>query len=64
MNACVDKVSALAFSNGQSPVFAEKVAASCRTTTNKERPDAYRFYESLGFVPSHTGFKLDLTKPR
>jgi len=30
-------------------------------TTNKERSDAHRFYERLGFVASHTGMKLDLT---
>ncbi|MDF1654834.1 MAG: GNAT family N-acetyltransferase [Coxiellaceae bacterium] len=29
-------------------------------TTNKQRPDAYRFYEQLGFVGSHEGFKLIL----
>jgi GNAT superfamily N-acetyltransferase len=26
-------------------------------TTDKGRPDAHRFYESLGFVASHEGFK-------
>jgi len=29
-------------------------------TSNMARPDAHRFYESLGFVPSHLGFKLAL----
>ena len=29
-------------------------------TTNKARPDALRFYESLGFTASHEGMKLDL----
>lgn len=29
-------------------------------TTDKQRPDALRFYESLGFVPSHEGCKLVL----
>lgn len=29
-------------------------------TCDKERPDAHRFYESLGFVASHEGFKLRL----
>ncbi|SMX39254.1 GNAT family N-acetyltransferase [Maliponia aquimaris] len=41
---------------------------TCRTrgctlvqlTSDTSRPDAHRFYESLGFVPSHTGFKLPL----
>jgi len=27
-------------------------------TTNKERTDAFRFYENFGFVNSHDGFKL------
>ncbi len=30
-------------------------------TTDKSRPDALRFYESLGFAASHEGMKLDLT---
>lgn len=30
-------------------------------TTNKQRVDAQRFYERLGFVASHEGMKLDLT---
>ena len=29
-------------------------------TTDKTRPDAQRFYEKLGFVPSHVGYKLRL----
>lgn len=29
-------------------------------TTDKTRPDALRFYESLGFVASHEGMKLKL----
>jgi len=29
-------------------------------TSNKTRADAIRFYESLGFVASHEGLKLDL----
>jgi GNAT superfamily N-acetyltransferase len=29
-------------------------------TSNVARPDAHRFYESLGFTPSHLGFKLGL----
>lgn len=29
-------------------------------TSNKERADAIRFYEQLGFQPSHVGFKLYL----
>lgn len=29
-------------------------------TSNRQRADAVRFYESLGFVHSHAGLKLDL----
>jgi GNAT superfamily N-acetyltransferase len=29
-------------------------------TSDKQRPDALRFYESLGFSASHEGFKLKL----
>jgi GNAT superfamily N-acetyltransferase len=29
-------------------------------TTDKQRPKAKRFYESLGFVHSHEGLKLHL----
>jgi GNAT superfamily N-acetyltransferase len=31
-------------------------------TSDKQRPDAIRFYEGLGFVASHEGMKLDLTR--
>ena len=34
--------------------------ALVQLTMNAQRGDANRFYESLGFVPSHTGFKLAL----
>ncbi len=30
-------------------------------TSNKRRSDAHRFYERLGFVRSHEGFKLSLS---
>ena len=29
-------------------------------TSNIVRADAHRFYERLGFVPSHAGFKMSL----
>jgi len=32
-------------------------------TSSKERVDAHRFYERLGFVASHEGMKLDLGAP-
>ena len=38
-------------------------ARGCRMvqlTTDKQRPDAHRFYASLGFVASHEGMKLRL----
>jgi GNAT superfamily N-acetyltransferase len=31
-------------------------------TTNADRTDAHRFYENLGFVGSHLGMKLYLSK--
>jgi GNAT superfamily N-acetyltransferase len=31
-------------------------------TSDKQRPDAIRFYQKLGFVASHEGMKLDLGK--
>lgn len=36
----------------------EKGAHVLQLTTDKKRPDALRFYESLGFVASHEGMKL------
>lgn len=32
-------------------------------TTDRRRPQAQRFYESLGFIPSHLGMKLHLDVP-
>ena len=34
--------------------------ALVQLTSDVTRADAHRFYERLGFVPSHTGFKLKL----
>jgi len=34
--------------------------ARVQLTTNKERTDAHRFYERLGFKPTHVGMKLFL----
>ena len=36
----------------------ERNAHVLQLTTDKKRPDALRFYESLGFVASHEGMKL------
>jgi len=35
-------------------------AGMVQLTTDKSRPEAHRFYESLGFVASHEGMKLVL----
>jgi GNAT superfamily N-acetyltransferase len=44
-------------------VIQEARRLGCRQvqlTSNNARPDAHRFYERLGFTPSHVGFKLKL----
>ncbi|GAB4084248.1 GNAT family N-acetyltransferase [Myceligenerans cantabricum] len=33
-------------------------------TSDKRRPEAHRFYRSLGYAPSHEGFKLPLSPER
>jgi len=38
----------------------ERGAGIMQLTSNKKRLDAHRFYERLGFLKSHEGFKLDL----
>ncbi len=38
----------------------ERGCRMVQLTTDKSRPDALRFYESLGFVASHEGMKLKL----
>lgn len=38
----------------------QKGAHVVQLTTDKKRPDAIRFYASLGFVDSHEGMKLHL----
>ncbi len=37
-------------------------ASIIQLTTNKQRPDALRFYEKLGFSASHEGMKLVIRK--
>lgn len=36
--------------------------ALVQLTTNKTRTDAIRFYDRLGFVSSHEGLKLQLSR--
>jgi GNAT superfamily N-acetyltransferase len=38
----------------------ERGCALVQLTSDANRPDAHRFYERLGFVATHTGFKLKL----
>ena len=38
----------------------EKGCTMVQLTSDKQRPDAIRFYESLGFGATHEGFKLNL----
>ena len=38
----------------------ERGCALVQLTTDAARPDAHRFYESLGFTASHVGMKLTL----
>ena len=41
-------------------VAREQGCGLVQLTSDKRRPDALRFYESLGFTASHEGFKLSL----
>ncbi len=55
-------------SEGLGGKMIERAIEECRArgcklvqlTTDKARPDAHRFYEKLGFVASHVGYKLAL----
>ncbi len=38
----------------------ERQCSLVQLTSDKQRPDAIRFYESLGFKATHEGFKLKL----
>ena len=40
----------------------ERNAHVLQLTTDKKRPDAIKFYEALGFIPSHEGMKLHFIK--
>jgi ribosomal protein S18 acetylase RimI-like enzyme len=42
----------------------ERGCSLVQLTTDKSRPDAKRFYESLGFVASHEGMKLNIDAAR
>ncbi|MBY8881318.1 GNAT family N-acetyltransferase [Actinacidiphila acidipaludis] len=39
----------------------ERGCSMVQLTSDASRTDAHRFYERLGFRPTHVGFKLDLT---
>ncbi|MGB0895653.1 MAG: GNAT family N-acetyltransferase [Parashewanella sp.] len=41
-------------------VAKKKGCSMVQLTSDKQRPDAIRFYEKLGFIASHEGFKLPL----
>lgn len=38
----------------------ERGCVLAQLTSDRQRPDAHRFYTSLGYEPSHVGFKLPL----
>ncbi len=38
----------------------ERGCALVQLTTDKSRPDAHRFYDRIGFSPTHIGYKLEL----
>ncbi len=42
----------------------ERGCSLVQLTSDASRPDAHRFYERLGFRPTHVGFKLVLDGPR
>jgi len=42
----------------------EKGCTSMQLTSHKERKDAHRFYEKLGFKATHVGMKIGLTEPK
>ncbi|SAI71101.1 acetyltransferase [Bordetella ansorpii] len=62
------RIAASARGTGLGRVMFDWAIARCREhgcgvvqlTTDKQRTDARRFYESLGFVASHEGMKLNL----
>lgn len=62
------RVSAAHRGSGVGQLMFEWAVDQCRVkgctlvqlTTDKLRPDAHRFYERLGFVGSHVGYKLTL----
>lgn len=41
----------------------ERGCRMVQLTTDRSRVDAHRFYERLGFLPSHAGYKLSISPP-
>jgi GNAT superfamily N-acetyltransferase len=64
------RVSAAERSAGLGQKMLEFAISQCKSrgcgvvqlTTDKRRPDAHRFYERLGFVATHEGFKMPLAR--
>ena len=62
------RVAAARRSEGLGAAMFEWAIAECRKrgcalvqlTTDRQRPDAHRFYEQLGFEPTHLGYKRKL----
>ena len=44
-------------------IAAARGAYRLQLTSNVSRTDAHRLYESLGFAPTHRGFKMGLSSP-
>lgn len=55
-------MSSLRFSEGKFMDAKAHGATIIQLTTNKERPEALRFYEKLGFKATHEGMKLYLAQ--
>lgn len=47
---------------GFQAIFPESNLVQLQLTTDKKRPEAFKFYEKLGFIASHEGMKLHFKK--